>query len=266
MDEIPKHIIDALRTDIRKEMSKRLAGWAVAGGAGIVGLAALGAWGLLKDPIADGLGVQSPADIRALIAEEMPVNAVPVLSETQIRQIAAVMASDHVDAFKGDPGTNLQFPDGAVVAFDGGDYEKTGRKIDAGCPAGWIRFEQADGRFILGSDSYPSFETADGPVYKLRREDGVESVTLTPEQMVPHTHNVHDEGHQHNVERDEITGGAGGRLTQEVRGNRVDRPYKTGASRARITESPFGGLNGRAQPINNMPPYIALYFCKQANQ
>ena len=188
---------------------------------------------------------------------EAAASAPPALSPSNIAAIAQELKNNHPEAIKGSPGdpgqpgSDAQFPSGAVIAFDGGEHEKTGnRKLQVGCPPGWVRFEQADGRFILGSDSYPGFEVGNGPTYRLRSEDGASSITLTARQMVPHSHSID----MFAGDRFDTTGGA------TPQGGDYNSSFiRSGAG----STNSFGGRNGNSEPIDIMPPYIALYFCKK---
>ncbi|WP_029066180.1 hypothetical protein [Labrenzia sp. DG1229] len=121
------------------------------------------------------------------------------------------------------------FPTGAIVAFDGGRYEKVpDGRLQTGCPSGWIRFEQAAGRFIIGSDSYPGFEP-NAPKYKLRSEGGREDIPVDGE----HRHRRGDE------------------VSSNFGDDNKDNNYVTNHEGAHD----HGGAN--------LPPYIALYFCKK---
>ncbi|WP_171181854.1 hypothetical protein [Ruegeria sp. HKCCD8929] len=76
-EEVPQGVIDALKNDIQKEVSKKVAGWAVAGGAGLVVLAAIGAWALLKPQIASQLGVVQQVVIQDMIKAGSIREAIP---------------------------------------------------------------------------------------------------------------------------------------------------------------------------------------------
>ncbi|MEP3602741.1 MAG: hypothetical protein ABJN26_22665 [Stappiaceae bacterium] len=216
-------------------MSKKIAGWAVAGGAGIVVLAALGAWTLLKPTIASELGVLSKEEIETLID-----TGTSSLASTGDLEALTKKVRDSAASAGG-----VEIPRGAVVAFDGGEYEKTSsERLSSGCPAGWVRFVQAEGRFVVGSDSYLSFgETGK---YELRKTGGSETHALTKSELPEHDHKVGGT-HLIKLEKGSMLGGDG------TKGNvRVRNDTRT---------SQTAGL-GHAH--NNMPPYIALYFCKRA--
>lgn len=116
----------------------------------------------------------------------------------------------------------------AVVAFVG----------RAGCPDGWTRFEAANGRFILGvSDSFSPLATG-----------GEQRVILTEAELPSHNHTIgpYEWGYSINGNGD------GARIDVD------DGPPWRG-HRGRLLADVAGG----GQSHNNMPPYIALYFCKK---
>lgn len=289
IEEIPQSVIDAIRKDIQKEMSKRMAGWAVAGGAGLVVLAGLGAWGLLKPTIAFELGVVPKAEINGFVDQKISnfvtyddLDAATSVfrTEEQVRNLieannaqTGIVTETRVRALVSEALAPYQpFKDmkGAVIAFDRSE-DRGGGMVGGACPIGWTLFREAGGRVIIGAGAHENTDETGQQIsdYRAFSDDeddatgGAETVTLIEKHIPPHTHDVQDEGHRHNVERDEIYGGAGGRLTQEIRGNRVDSPYASAENKARISEDSFGGLNGKTQPHDNMPPYIAIYFCKK---
>ena len=114
-------------------------------------------------------------------------------------------------------------PGDAVVAFEGK------------CPEGWSPYSKAEGRFILG--------VGKGPLKKaVFREEpgGEEEVTLTVDGMPEHRHGLYFAGAYLKA----------GNTEQAIHGN---------PESLNVTTEPAG----RGQPHNNMPPYIALYFCKK---
>lgn len=109
------------------------------------------------------------------------------------------------------------------------------------CPTpGWERYDDAQGRFILGwseNTNLPAQETR-----ALRPYDdtgGNALVTLTIEQIP---------SHRHLYERQTDTGGGCG---LDGCGFHSEYPVKETTAA------------GGSQPHNNMPPYIALTYCKK---
>lgn len=128
------------------------------------------------------------------------------------------------------------FPSGAVVAFD----QET-------CPEGWEAFMPARGRVIIGAGD-PGDADSGLSTYSLRDVGGAETHVLKPKEMPNHSHRI-----------DEMEWG------HTINGNghpaRIDvddgPPYKGWTGN--FTTSGTGG----GKPHNNMPPYVALYYCKK---
>ena len=124
------------------------------------------------------------------------------------------------------------FPKDAVVPFANATV------LAPVCPNGWSYYRDAENRFILGGSE--RFEPG--------TLGGQETVTLEVSQMPSHEHivgpfewghTINNNGHPARIDVDDGPPWSGhvGRLVAE----------KAGGS----------------QPHNNMPPYIALYFCKK---
>ncbi|MEM0945168.1 MAG: hypothetical protein AAGI70_14620, partial [Pseudomonadota bacterium] len=115
------------------------------------------------------------------------------------------------------------------------------------CPRGWSLFKAAGGRMIVGAgehenagvSEYPSFADDPGDA-----TGGEERVTLTVAQMPRHSHQERGSNRLDVAQapRDQI---------------HVQDVDNTGFQKIISHES------GGGQPHNNMPPYIALYFCKK---
>lgn len=144
-------------------------------------------------------------------------------------------------------------PDGAVVAFDGGGYETKSQSQaeQNGCPDGWIRYLQAEGRFVLGAR--PPFDGGSGG-YALRDTGGAATHKLLINEMPAHAHGFEGERHDFrgNGPGDSNVWPDAPLALGDM--NADDRDY---VPRGRVLSS------GGGQPHNNMPPYIALYFCKK---
>lgn len=148
------------------------------------------------------------------------------------------------------------FPAGAVVAFDGGQYEvKVAEDASQnGCPPGWVRFKQGEGRFIVGSDADVEQEGE----YLLRDIGGAREYRLTPGQMPEHTHGVRDEGHSH--QEPWVSGNVRPDGTLGWGGSRGDHGRtSTGTQTSNIAIE----TTGEGKPYSVMPPFIALYLCKK---
>ena len=117
---------------------------------------------------------------------------------------------------------------GAVVAYD----------LPDGCPDGWSDFGDGQGRVLVGS----------GAEYVYRRIGGEAEVVLEEEHMPTHRHtidtfewgfDVDSDGHPRRID--------------------VDNGRPRGVDVGRLTTTSVG--DGAAH--ENMPPYIALHFCKK---
>jgi len=162
--------------------------------------------------------------------------------------IAGVVAAggilwSYVSSLSGDLGL---VPNGAVMAFD----------LNSGCPSGWKNVSEVDadrfaGRVIIAVgprvDRKPK-----GTTLKRKFDDqgGQESVALTEPQMPSHYHGIFFS----------LADGKGAPLHWFNN----SKASNTVASQSKGPEP--GGhqpIVGQNQPHNNMPPYIALYYCKK---
>ena len=171
-------------------------------------------------------------------------------------------------------GDATSVPEGAVVAFVGG------------CPAvGWQPYFPASGRFIVGAGPHggndenrnlglderplpvftgpgdlseetlriPSASNTGGKI----RAGGVEYHALEPQEMPNHGHRV-------------VWSSGGKEHTISLNAARGDDPddaqfqLKTGgAESGQAGRHLLTTQEGASAPHNNMPPFIALYFCKK---
>ncbi|MEX0827619.1 MAG: hypothetical protein WD005_01575 [Haliea sp.] len=138
-------------------------------------------------------------------------------------------------------------PADAVVAFDQECQEDLG----------WVPFDQGAGKFILGAgsgrlvyqgqyhrpDNVPN--VVDLKTVERGDQGGEEQHTLTEDEMPKHDHEKDSrlEGYWASVKGDSATNGF------------PNGSYKVTA-RSQV-------MRGESKPHNNMPPYIALYFCKK---
>ncbi len=177
--------------------------------------------------------------------------------------VAAALIRDHKEKL---PGANsISIPAGAVMAFDRA----------SGCPEGWGLFAEASGRFIIGvGGGYELPYVGGEPRYQT---GGAETHALNIDEMPDHRHNFFSARWFRSF------GGDVNALTDAVLDiggvNRDGTPYKKDrnlpgqvsieelpgteryleiydAERTRFTDA-------KGAPHNNMPPYIALYFCKK---
>lgn len=178
---------------------------------------------------------------------------------------AAVLDNESLkNELRGEPGLPglAQFPEGAVVAF----HARLDDDDDHACPTGWIPYEAAAGRMIVGAGPHDDEELSvyPGPIDNTathhftsivedRIKDptgGEEQVTLTLDQLPPH---------QHRAEVGTLAGegvfGQGNAISNAIFGTSRGIALET-------LVSPEGG--GTAH--NNLPPYIALYWCTPAGR
>ena len=138
---------------------------------------------------------------------------------------------------------NTRIPSGTVAAF-----------ALPSCPPGWSPFKEAAGRLIVGAGVHPEGGNKDRNGVPLNRYEiafinrkpnyttgGEKANTLTIQEMPVH-------GHAYKSPKKDGGGYRGGGQSKWNLDN-VER---------RSTET-----EGRGQAHNNMPPYIALYFCKK---
>lgn len=123
---------------------------------------------------------------------------------------------------------------GTVVAF--------ARK--EGCPAGWVDYGPAYGRFILGAnpDQRNNLQKRE-----FEEDGGAETHPLTIDEMPEHNHGG-------------STSGGGAAMTW--RGGPVAGRF--GSGEHAFSQSPHNhaiSSQGKGKDHNNMPPYIALYYC-----
>jgi len=156
-------------------------------------------------------------------------------------------------------------PANIVVAFDDSN----------GCPSGWVPFGDADGRMIVGAGSsggsIPSAETR-----KYREHGGKEEHVLNVNEIPTHSHISTIIFEDRYVSRFEVQPNVNsprnaaelptkGWSDLRMSGEGGDRDYpfslrmETDSRNNTIKDNEVGG----SKPHNNMPPYIALYFCKK---
>ena len=146
-------------------------------------------------------------------------------------------------------------PANAIIAID----------APGGCPQGWAPFAEAQGRLLLGATNgafAPGLDTDDEskPIssYKYRQHGGSEHVTLQAAQLA---------AHNHALQRRYAFNGASGPNSFRVNGE-LGIVQSEDAGPLTFGSDHSGEMNAtetsvEAAPHNNMPPYIALYFCKK---
>ncbi|WP_419739126.1 phage baseplate protein [Ruegeria sp.] len=132
-------------------------------------------------------------------------------------------------------------PANAVVAFD----------VPNGCPHGWSVFQQAQSRVLIGVGPGQVSSGNKLSSYNYREEGGYERVTLDKSNLPKHQHGYND------IYWSEV-GGRSSALTNAL-GNKGDSDRDNSGHEIRRQTAETGEGN----PVDTMPPYIALYFCKK---
>lgn len=146
------------------------------------------------------------------------------------------------------PGHAGLVPSGAVSAFD----------LKEGCPQGWSHYPEAWGRFLIGAvmaddiRKIPSGFAEDARGVDLKPKPfgepgGAEASELTDRELPTHTHDF--------IGTPVTRGGNGG--TGRVLAVGDGNSYQEYAPEGRI------GPKGDGVSFTNMPPYVALHFCKK---
>ena len=138
------------------------------------------------------------------------------------------------------PVTAIDLPTSAIVAFDRTE----------GCPPGWEEFSGAAGRFIVGAGRHSEHNQYGNPVpeKKVGETGGQDRVKLEIEHMPKHRHRNPSKG-------------ADGRGKQILQSLQATGDGEYGGAHARPTE-----FTGGDQPHDNMPPYVALLYCKRVQE
>lgn len=230
------------------------------------------------------------AKIDALAAENKALreslDAVPTtlgsISDEDILRIATRLANEHAAELKGNDGSSAELPAGIVAAFD------FDLKSEPGCPAGWEYFEPGGGRFIVGAGDhdnkwYP--EGSETPVRlrifetyaqdaragiqetaEARATGGEATHTLTLEEMPSHNHDSGSlvAGNPKPYLHQSLDSDA--KMAGTSRDNGIFGSRHGPKPEASNHVHPITGTTGHAGgtvPLDIMPPYIALYFCKK---
>lgn len=131
-------------------------------------------------------------------------------------------------------------PQGAVVAFDRAK----------GCPGGWSEFNEGAGRFIIGVDGkgFTLPYIKEKPQYVI---GGKATTVLEERHLPPHTHSIN--AGRSTSEKDWYG------LRYDAQSGFVERVIVANTPEKLNTIKP----STPGQEHTNMPPYIALYFCKK---
>ena len=127
---------------------------------------------------------------------------------------------------------------GLIAAFD----------QRSGCPVGWEQFEAAAGRVIIGVGQgeidRPGDQDIPLTVRRWRDFGGAETHVLEIDEMPAHGHRVALEGADTRVDISGLNSGTNWGVRRTI------GPGETSTA-------------GGGRPHNNMPPYIALYYCEK---
>ncbi len=184
---------------------------------------------------------------------EDQINAVVTCLLSRIRELEAAIQSESTEL------PSAVFPSNAVVAFAMERPENIvpGSTSDDPCPGGWTRYTEADGRFIVGVGRHVENDPLGFELDQIEpfTEDGHRQHRLSKAELAVHRHG--SDGNTvfwwYNSDRN---GTHSVPLISSV--HDADNAWVQIDASSNVTSASEGG-----QPHNNMPPYIALYFCKK---
>ena len=146
-------------------------------------------------------------------------------------------------------------PEGAVVAFDNAD----------GCPTGWVLFEPAISRMVVGaigpsgSTLVPNTDMQGKALsaFQYRSDGGEEGHLLLEAELPPHSHEILYQGHNIVTLDDTKFRNAG-------ENRYLIKPEAFVGNEGNI-RSTFTAMPKEDEAVvhNNMPPFVALYYCKK---
>ncbi len=171
---------------------------------------------------------------------------------------------------------------GAVIAFDLNENRVrngTGAQYNTesdGCPPGWIPFTLSHGRMIVGAgdpEEAPRGLGLDENKVALtnrlvRDTGGTEKHKLISKELPRHEHSII--GRKADMSDAELLGwGQGMSLNSEsADGLRIvvrnREPYES--NKGELVASKFDTSDSGVQLHHNMPPYLALYYCKKSEK
>ena len=166
------------------------------------------------------------------------VGVLVIVAIQMFRGDALVCPDGSIFAKTCDPITAVDLPGDAVVAFASED----------GCPVGWEEYRDAEGRFIVGAGRHSDHNRYGNSVINKNVGDkgGEDQVKLEIEHMPRHRHQ--------NPTRGSGPKGSVGALQAVDDGFSGERHYKHRRPTA---------FEGSDKPHDNMPPYVALLYCKR---
>lgn len=176
------------------------------------------------------------------------------ISELENKIAAMTALSARMDALQADmakmtqkfvPSVGEHSETKAIVAY----YSAKGEKA---CPKGWVPYEDAKDRFILGAGNEHR---------AVGFKDGEKTVTLGIEEMPSHDHATATAGLMQRS-------GAPIVIVDTGTSGAVKMPYGFDFATG-VDNNPSDDVinhKGGSQPHNNMPPFIALYFCQKKGE
>jgi hypothetical protein len=158
-----------------------------------------------------------------------------------LRQAAAAFINARQslsEALKNDPelvkavAGNVNIPTGIVAAFNSTDSERQ-------CPDKWIPFKAAGGRMIVGAGPNDNLDqnAVELTDFLAQAVGGEEMHRLTVSEMPSHTHSI----------------------SRRAQGGNNNIAFFDGETA--LDDKPSTGAQGGDVPHNNMPPFVALYYC-----
>ena len=140
----------------------------------------------------------------------------------------------------------------AVIAFNTKESDK--------CPDGWTLFDAAGGRTIIGAGQHPNSGLEEYPSYSdnpQKAVGGTPTVSLTHDQMPGHSHKMFGTKVDSNPTKPDEVSYVSYRSSMGE-----DSAYEMlKTTDGKIPDTGKTADAGGSQPHENMPPYIALFYC-----
>lgn len=190
------------------------------------------------------------ADLELKTDKFVTKEVVADIVDTKIDEAMATL-TDRIGALE-----TVTIPRGVVIAFDRDDLNADE------CPPGWQPFKEARARVIVGAGD-PSkapgkygYDEGARPLthYVRGQHRGEEQHTLTIKEIPAHLHVFTDNTILVKSPIPQNSFGGTNDPAGGVKGSEKNKTDLAGGD---------GNTAGQAKPHNNMPPYIALYFCKK---
>lgn len=166
-----------------------------------------------------------------------------------VRTLGGMTKSDVARLIEDVGNAGADIPRGAVIAFDRDDLDADS------CPPGWEPFTMARGRTIVGAGDpaaapakFGFDENGIALTHRVHRQHGGEEAHVLSAAALPE--------HAH-----ELAENFAGVLSRIANGGDKGFQWKEGVDE--FGYSVRSGTVGEGAAHNNMPPFIALYFCKK---